>query len=178
MDFRDEVRVGAHTYGVSAIREPATDDERGSTDQPAGADGQTGADGQRRVTVEFTGARLDDGRVIAEGNLLVAEDALVDSTLFLTRTLDGIAALHGRTGPGRRSGAAQRPANAGQPWTSELDEVVRTRWMSGTDTTAGALVGEIARELGRSRSSVRARLARVGCDPDVPGRLLNGAANP
>lgn len=160
MDFRDEVQVGTHTYGVTAARETATDGER------------------PRVAVEFTGARLDDGRVVAEGNLVVAVDALVDSSLFVTRTLDGIAALHGQVGAGRRERSGPRPANAGKPWTSELDEVVRTRWMSGTDVAASALVAELSRELGRTRSSVRTRLARVGCDPDTPGRLLNSAADP
>jgi len=30
--------------------------------------------------------------------------------------------------------------------------------------------------MGRSRNSIRARLARVGCDPDVAGRVLREEA--
>jgi hypothetical protein len=34
------------------------------------------------------------------------------------------------------------------------------------------VIGDLAKQLGRSRGGIRARLARTGCDPDVPGRTL------
>lgn len=160
MDFRDEVRIGEHTYGVSARGEPASDD------RPA------------TVAVEFTGADTD-GRIVAEGNLLIAVEGLADATRFLTRTLDGLAAFNGKRPAGRSAVSTRaRPPNAGRPWTEELNEQVRQRWMQSAATVpATGLLGELAQEFGRTRSSVRAQLARLGCDPDVPGRLL-AAADP
>jgi hypothetical protein len=63
--------------------------------------------------------------------------------------------------------------NSRQPWTTELDEVVRDTWLAVPSTTpADEVIGDLAKQLGRSRGSIRARLARTGCDPDVPGRTL------
>jgi hypothetical protein len=60
-----------------------------------------------------------------------------------------------------------------QPWTPDLDMSLKGAWLNATDTTpAFDLIGELAKEMGRSRNSIRARLARVGCDPDVAGRAL------
>ncbi len=66
-----------------------------------------------------------------------------------------------------------QPPNGRQPWTSELDEVLRETWMAAAESTpAGEVIGELMAGMGRSRGSIRARLARIGCDPDVPGRVL------
>jgi hypothetical protein len=158
MDYRDEAQVGEYTYGVSAKTEPAGDGELAS------------------VAVEFTGADMD-GRIVAEGNLLIALEGLADAGSFLLRTLDGLAALHGQRAP-RRSAARSRsrPPNAGQPWTEEHGERLRERWMQSPATTGHELLGELAEEFGRTRGAVRAQLPRLGCDPDVPGRPL--AAEP
>ncbi|MBB5156129.1 hypothetical protein [Saccharopolyspora phatthalungensis] len=152
MDFRDEVRVGQHTYDITAKGEPAGDD------QPA------------TVAVEFTGADAD-GRVVAEGNLLIAIDGLGDANAFLARTLGGLAALHEPWTAGRGRGRP-RPPNAGRPWAEADGERLRERWLSSVGETASRLVGELAEELGRTRGAVRAQLPRLGCDPDVPGRVL------
>ncbi|MFI0463671.1 hypothetical protein ACH347_06285 [Saccharopolyspora sp. 5N102] len=155
MDFRNEVRVGQHIYGVTAKSEPA------SEDQPA------------TVAVEFTGADAD-GRVVAEGNLLIAVDGLGDANAFLAQTLDGLAALHSpwATGRGR---SRPRPPNAGRPWTEADGERLRERWLSSVGETASRLIGELGEEFGRTRGAVRAQLPRLGCDPDVPGRVLAAA---
>jgi hypothetical protein len=160
MDYRDEAQVGDHTYGVSAKSEPAQDG------QPA------------TVAVEFTGAD-PNGRIVAEGNLLIAIEGLPDAGTFLLQTLDGLAALHGQRTPRRSPRARSRPPNAGQPWTEEHTERLRQRWMQSAATTPGnELLGELAEELGRTRSAVRAQLPRLGCDPDVPGRELVDMADP
>ncbi|MGW1678902.1 hypothetical protein [Saccharopolyspora sp. NPDC002376] len=150
MDFHDEIRVGQHTYGINAKGESAGED------QPAS------------VAVEFTGADAD-GRVVAEGNLLIAIDGLGDASAFLTRTLDALAALHAPPG---RSRSRPRPPNAGRPWTDADGELLRERWLSALGESAARLAGELAEELGRTRAAVRAQLPRLGCDPDVPGRPL------
>jgi hypothetical protein len=75
-------------------------------------------------------------------------------------------------GPAPRKPRPGAP-NSRQPWTAELDEVVRDTWLAATSATpADELIGELAKSMGRSRGSIRARLARTGCDPDVPGRTL------
>ncbi|MBA8825522.1 hypothetical protein FHX42_002873 [Saccharopolyspora lacisalsi] len=159
MDFRDELRVGEHTYSVRA----GTSD---CADQPAS------------VAVEFTGADAD-GRIVAEGNLLMAVEGFADAVAFLTRTLDGAAALHGVRPTGLNTARARsRPANAGQPWTEELDERLRQRWMAAAETSGGELLAELARDFARTRGSIRARVAYLGCDPDVPGRARTTADQP
>jgi hypothetical protein len=158
MDYRDETQVGGYRYGVTAKTQPPEDD------QPA------------TVAVEFTGAD-QDGRVVAEGNLLIGLDGLAEASSLLGRTLDGLAALHGRRVP-RRSGTRgtrSRPMNAGQPWTEEHSAEIRTRWMSSPGIPAHELLGVLAEEFGRTRGAVRAQVARLACDPDVPGRELAGA---
>jgi hypothetical protein len=65
------------------------------------------------------------------------------------------------------------PMNGRVPWTTDLDMSLKGAWLNAEDTTpAFDLIGELAKEMGRSRNSIRARLARVGCDPDVAGRAL------
>ncbi|WP_344677966.1 hypothetical protein [Saccharopolyspora taberi] len=156
MDFRDELQVGQHTFGITAKGQPAIDGQRAS------------------VAVEFTGASTD-GEIIAEGNLLIALDALADTGTFLNRTLDGLGALNGRP---RRSRSARAP-NAGQPWTDDDGRLLRERWMRSRDgSSASELIGELAADFGRTRSAIRAQLPRVDCDPDVPGRALADAAEP
>jgi hypothetical protein len=155
MDYRDETRVGDHTYGVNAKTEPAQDG------QPA------------TVALEFTGAD-PDGRIVAEGNLLIDLAGLPEASSFLWRTLEGLAALNGQR-PGRRPAARTRPRppNAGQPWTEENCERLRQRWMGSPETTAAhELLSELGAEFGRTRSAIRAQVSRLGCDPDVPGRAL------
>lgn len=155
MDFHDETRVGQHTYGVHAKSEPA------GQDQPA------------TVAIEFTGAD-PDGRVVAEGNVLINVAAMGDSTAFLAQTLDGLAALQGQRSRGRAGRSRSTgPSRAGQPWSQAECDQLRQRWTRSDETAAGPeLVGELAHELERTRSAIRAQLARLSCDPDVPGRTF------
>lgn len=131
MDIRDEQHVGTHVYGINA--KTAHADEEAPTS----------------VAVEFTGADAD-GRVIAEGNLLISVDALLDSTSLLVQTLDGIAALHGQR-PRNRAGPRSRgrAPNAGQRWDQASAEQLWQRWMgSSPPTTAYELIAELAEHFG------------------------------
>ena len=47
--------------------------------------------------------------------------------------------------------------------------------MSSPGIPAHELLGVLAEEFGRTRGAVRAQVARLACDPDVPGRELAGA---
>ena len=76
----------------------------------------------------------------------------------------------------RLRGRPSRYANANQPWTDPLDAQLRTAWLTPTDTPSPALIRSIADDMQRSPTAIRARLARVGCDPDVPGRELSPTA--
>jgi len=151
MDFHDEQRIGPHTYAITAGDAPR-------------ADG-----GPPAVAVRFSGAG-EDGAVVAEGQLTIPVAGLADAGTFLARTLTGLAAFHGRR-PSRPPG---RAPNAGRPWSAEQGEQLRERWLAAAPgTPAAAVLGELAAELGRSPSAVRAQLPRQGCDPDVPGRALS-----
>lgn len=156
MDYRDETHVGEYSYGVNAKTMPAQDG------QPA------------TVAVEFTGAD-PDGRIVAEGNLLIGIAGLPETSSFLSQTLEGLAALHGRRSARRPAARTRsRPPNAGMPWTDEDGERLRQRWMGTPPTTAAhELIAELAEEYGRTHGAIRAQMSRLGCDPDVPGRALS-----
>ncbi|AXB43573.1 helix-turn-helix domain containing protein [Amycolatopsis albispora] len=102
------------------------------------------------------------GEPVADGRLDLDAAAAATLATVLSRALRSAGAL-GRTGP-RRSGP--RPAQQGQPWSPTLDAALERRWM------AGEPVETIAEAFGRSPGSIRARLPRVGCDPENPGAYL------
>ncbi|MBW0114035.1 hypothetical protein [Pseudonocardia abyssalis] len=87
------------------------------------------------------------------------------------------AALHdddhpSGAGPGLPSAGRTgelRPAHSHQPWTEDLDTQLRDTWFACTATTPAPIIEEIAEAMGRSTSGIRARLLRIGCDPDRPG---------
>lgn len=67
-----------------------------------------------------------------------------------------------------------KPAQSGQPWSPEQDRTLRDTWLGAEPTAAAsALIRSIAAHQERSPNSIRSRLSKIGCDPDVPGRLLS-----
>ncbi|GGU26429.1 hypothetical protein [Lentzea flava] len=123
-------------------------------------------DSAESLTLELQGA-LDSGEVIADGCLRLPVEGSAAVGKLLSRVLGAHTRLRGRT---------SRYANANQPWTDSLDTTLRTTWLTPTDTPAQTLIRSIADDMQRSPTAIRARLARVGCDPDVPGRELSAAA--
>lgn len=103
-----------------------------------------------------------DGEQIAEGSLDL-DVAVVDTVAELVADSLLSAIASGR-GPRRRS--AGRPAQQGRPWSEEMDAELESRWL------AGESVAEIAAYFERSPGGIRARLPRVGCDPENPGCYL------
>ncbi len=160
MDYRNEISVGEHHYAIRAK-------------------GESGEGGEfAMVTLEFTGADTD-GRVIGEGNIQFAVEALDTASRLLVQTLDGMAALHGRGGRGRTRPSRPLPPNAGKPWSAEHGEQLCDQWLrSSAAMSAKDVTDDLARQFGRTRSAIRAQLARLGCDPDVPGRQLAAADEP
>lgn len=120
-----------------------------------------GGDRPDRLIVSIGGSG-PQGEVVADGQLEVAAAAAAPLGTVLTETLRHHA---GFIEPGRRRARA-RPASQGRPWIPELDAELEKRWI------AGDAVEEIAIHFERSPGSIRARLPKVGCDPDRPGEYL------
>lgn len=115
------------------------------------------------LVLDLSGA-LDSGEVVAEGRLRMPVEGGTAVGKLLTRVLTAHSRLRPR---------APRHANANQPWTDTLDTELRTAWLTPTTDTAPELVKFLAEAMQRSTTAIRARLAKVGCDPDVPGRELS-----
>ncbi|MCE6993448.1 hypothetical protein LZG04_01290 [Saccharothrix sp. S26] len=147
--YENAVRIGSTTYQVVATADPHL-----SVDL-AGVDGS--------------------GALVAEGTLRLPADAGAKIGKLLAQVLEALGRLSAPSTPPARD----RPANANQPWTPDLDEDLRADWLAAAgDTPTTDLIRSIAKRLERSPTSIRSRLVRVGCDPDVPGRALSeeGAA--
>lgn len=67
-----------------------------------------------------------------------------------------------------------RPVHSHQPWTDDLDTQLRDTWLACTASNPAPVIEEIAEAMGRSTNGIRARLRRIGCDPDLPGSEQSG----
>ncbi|GLZ31918.1 hypothetical protein Lesp02_41060 [Lentzea sp. NBRC 105346] len=108
------------------------------------------------------------GTVIADGRLRLPVSGGIAVGRLVARVLDAHTRLNGR---GKRL-----PANANQRWSSELDTALRDAWLTASDDSAVERIRALARSMQRSPTAIRARLPRVGCDPDIPGRPLSEEA--
>jgi hypothetical protein len=144
-EHRTEVRVGINKYSVEVAALPS-DDQSGLS---------------ARVAV-IVGAVGPEGEAVAEGRIEV--DAGAAPTLG-TVLSDTLASFAGIGNPNRRRPGA-RPAQQGRPWTDEQDTELERRWQ------AGESVEDIAAQFERTPGGIRARLPRVGCDPEKQGAYL------
>ncbi|MBB4683001.1 helix-turn-helix domain containing protein [Amycolatopsis jiangsuensis] len=112
-----------------------------------------------RVTVTIGGER-PDGEPVAEGRL----DLDVASVATVAELLG--TSLRTFAGAGGRRRSRSRPARQGQPWSDEMDAELEARWLDGES------VADLARHFARTPGGIRARLPRVGCDPEHPGNHL------
>jgi hypothetical protein len=148
INYSDECEVGELRYAVRAD----TDDA-----------------GIVRLQVIGTDA---DGVPTAEASLTAPAAVMVDTGSVLREAITGLGRLAPAGRRVRRSGA-KAPLNSYKPWTRELSDQLRAAWLAEPQTaSASALTGVLAKEHGRTRNSIRAQIAKVGCDPDVPGRIL------
>ncbi len=120
-----------------------------------------GAAGEDRWVTVMVGGAGPQEEPVAEGRLDIDAEAVPALATVLSDTLMAFA---GRSTGRRRS--ADRPAHQGLPWSEELDAELESRWL------AGESVEEIARRFERSPGGIRARLPRVGCDPERRGAYL------
>lgn len=123
----------------------------------------SGADGQR---VEIALTDHDPAGAAQQcGSFTLPADNLAAVGKLINQVLSGLSTLSGRSGAS--------PTNASAPWTKEQDDELLERWTSAGDThSATALRRILAEHFGRTTGSIRARLLRIGCDPDVPGRAF------
>ncbi|MEU0535297.1 helix-turn-helix domain containing protein [Amycolatopsis tolypomycina] len=111
------------------------------------------------ITLEAGGP---GGEPVAEGSLDL--DVAVAATVA-ELVSDGLLSATGAVRGARRR-SADRPAQQGRPWSEEMDAELESRWI------AGESVAEIAAYFERTPGGIRARLPRVGCDPENPGCYL------
>ncbi|MCR6490003.1 helix-turn-helix domain containing protein [Amycolatopsis sp. OK19-0408] len=111
------------------------------------------------ITLEAGGP---GGEPVAEGSLDL--DVAVAATVADLVADELLSATGGGRVPRRRS--AGRPAQQGRPWNEEMDAELENRWIAGEG------VAEIAAYFERTPGGIRARLPRVGCDPEHPGCYL------
>ncbi|MEV6912687.1 helix-turn-helix domain containing protein [Amycolatopsis sp. NPDC051071] len=124
-----------------------------------------GAAGEDRWVTVMVGGAGPQQEPVAEGRLDIDAEAVPALATVLSDTLMAFA---GRSGGGgnRRRRSADRPPRQGLPWSEELDAELESRWL------AGESVEEIARRFERTPGGIRARLPRVGCDPERRGAYL------
>ncbi|PPK65905.1 hypothetical protein V5P93_000202 [Actinokineospora auranticolor] len=122
-------------------------------------------DDSGELGIGLTGAD-PDGTVVAEGILRLPPGGATETAKLLRESLDAISGFEGRR-------TRRKTGNSHQPWTIEQDTTLREAWLSHPPSTqAPELIRELAEDRARTPAAIRARLPRVGCDPDVPGRLL------
>jgi hypothetical protein len=142
---RTEIRAQENTYQI--VVTTRTEDHRAEPNTRV------------MITLEAGGP---GGEPVAEGSLdLDAEVAATVADLVADGLLSATGA--GRA-PRRRS--AGRAAQQGRPWSEEMDAQLESRWI------AGEKVADIAAYFERTPGGIRARLPRVGCDPENPGCYL------
>ncbi|GAA3024855.1 hypothetical protein Aglo01_17840 [Actinokineospora globicatena] len=113
-------------------------------------------------------AKDDHGGVAAEGTLRLPPGGAAETAKLLREALVAITALENK----RRV-----VGNANQPWSAEQDSTLREAWLAHPPSrSATEVIRELATLRQRSPAAIRARLPRVGCDPDVSGRLLTEAS--
>jgi hypothetical protein len=145
--YENKLRIGSTTYRLVATADPDLFLELNGTD--------------------------NSGALVAEGNLRLPADGGGPVGKLLSQVLDALAKL----GAPPPTQPRRKPVNANQPWTDDLDADLRSTWLdTSAETPTTNLIRTIAKRLERSPTSIRARLARVGCDPDVAGRTLSTEA--
>lgn len=123
-------------------------------------------DSEESLVLDLSGT-TESGEVVADGRLRLPVEGGAAVGKLLTRVLSAHTRLRGRP---------NRHANANSPWTQSLDAELREAWLQPGGEDALGRINSLATHMERSKTAIRARLARVGCDPDVAGRELSDTA--
>lgn len=141
-EHRSTIRAGEHIFSIEVTALPGGD--------------------RSETLVVGIGARGAADEFAASGQIEVTPGAAATLGTVLAETLRHHAVMSGQAGRKARDS----PAGRGRPWSPELDAELERRWI------AGESVEEIAARLERTPGGIRARLPRVGCDPERPGEYL------
>ncbi len=144
-EHRTEIRVHDSVYRIEVAAHPGG-----------------GAAGEDRWVTVMVGGTGPQEEPIVEGQLDIDAEAVPTLATVLSDTLLAFAGQ----GKGQRRRPGDRPAQQGMPWSEDLDAELEGRWL------AGESVEEIARSFERTPGGIRARLPRVGCDPENRGEYL------
>jgi hypothetical protein len=131
---------------------------RASTLPPAGEHGEL---------IEVTlGSTDSDGTDAADGAIRLPLDGLAAVGRLLNQIMTGVSTLNGRP-------AGRSATNAQAPWTTGQDEELMELWLAAGDTYSASTVRrELAAHFGRSMGAIRARLLRIGANPEAPGHAF------
>lgn len=146
LDCKADVYANGRQYTVRAITLP-----------PAGTHGE-------RIEVSVSGTDMA-GVTDAYGSVTLPPEGLAAVGRLLHQIMTGVSTLNGRP--------ASTAANAQAPWTSTQDEELMELWLASGDTHSATTVRrELAAYFGRSMGSIRARLLKIGANPDAPGHAF------
>jgi hypothetical protein len=109
----------------------------------------------------------ESGEVVADGHLRLPVEGGSTIGKLLTRVLAAHTRMQVRP---------VRHANATRPWTQALDDELRQAWLQPGVRDAVGRINDLAEHMQRSPGAIRARLPKVGCDPDVATRELSNTA--
>lgn len=109
----------------------------------------------------------ESGEVVADGRFRLPVEGGSTIGKLLTRVLTAHTRMQVRP---------VRHANASLPWTKALDDELREAWLQPGSRDAVGRINDLAERMQRSPGAIRARLPKVGCDPDVATRELSMAA--
>lgn len=109
----------------------------------------------------------ESGEVVADGRLRLPIAGGSTVGKLVTRVLTAHTRMQVRP---------VRYANATLPWTQALDDELRQAWLQPGIRDAVGRINDLAKHMQRSPGAVRARLPKVGCDPDVATRELSETA--
>ncbi|TCO58248.1 hypothetical protein [Actinocrispum wychmicini] len=147
LDCKADVYANGRQYTVRATTLP-----------PAGELGE-------RIEVSVGGTDME-GLPSASGAFTLPPDGLAAVGRLLHQVMTGVSTLNGRP---TTTGAS----NAQAPWTTKQDEELMELWLAAGDTHSATTVRrELATHFGRSLGSIRARLLKIGANPDAPGHAF------
>ena len=109
----------------------------------------------------------ESGEVVADGRLRLPVEGGSTIGKLLTRVLTAHTRMQVRPA---------RYANATRPWTQALDDELRAAWLQPGVRDAVGRINDLSKRMQRSPGAIRARLSKVGCDPDVATRELSKTA--
>ncbi|CRK60953.1 hypothetical protein [Alloactinosynnema sp. L-07] len=129
----------------------------------------TAVDDGTAVDLELIGA-AESGDIVAEGKVRLPPGGATAAADLVRTALTAIATFEGKR-------TRTRVGNSHARWTPADDAVLHADWLRYPPSTPAVdAIRELATARQRSSAAIRARLGRLGCDPDVAGRLLSAEA--